>query len=123
MNWSAKILASRQASSIARYWTEYLCLRQGLYKRFKVYVGGYESLADARKFYNSKTDEYDLPKMIGGKIVVGMEDGSVIGGEPEYYDDDDQIEFDDPNEPELEDWLRTKNWLFQLDAIRQVSKF
>jgi len=61
--------------------------------------------------------------MIGGKIVVGMEDGSVIGGEPEYYDDDDQIEFDDPNEPELVDWLITKNWLDQLDNIRQAIKF
>jgi hypothetical protein len=117
-----KILASRGASSIASYWTEYLCLRKGLYRRFKVYVGGYESLADVQTFYNSKTDEYDLPKMIGGKMVVGMEDGSVIGGEPEYYDDDDQIEFDDPNDLELADWLRTKNWLSELDTIRQVIK-
>ena len=92
----------------------------GLYKQFKVYVGGYESLADAGKFYNSATDEYDLPKMIGGKIVVGIEDGSVVGGEPEYYDEDDQLEFDDPNEPELSDWLRAKSWLDQLVTIRQA---
>ena len=120
MSSASKILAFREASSIASYWTEYLCLRMGLYKQFKVYVGGYESLADAGKFYNSATDEYDLPKMIGGKIVVGIEDGSVVGGEPEYYDEDDQLEFDDPNEPELSDWLRAKSWLDQLVTIRQA---
>ena len=120
MSNSSQVLASREASSVASYWTECLCLRKGLCKQFKVYVGGYESLADAEKFYNSAMEEYNLPKMIGGKIVVGIEDGSVVGGEPEYYDEDDQLEFDDPNEPELSDWLRAKSWLDQLETIRQA---
>ena len=117
-----QIIASREASSIVSHWTEYLCLRKGTNKLFKLYVGGYEALADAEKFYNSKTKEYDLPNIISGKIVVGIEDGSVVGGEPEYYDDDDQFEFNKPDESELIYWLSKKNWLDQHGTIRRAIK-
>ena len=118
----SQIIASREASSLVSHWMEYLCLRKGTHKLFKLYVGGYESLAEAEKFYNSKTKEYDLPKIIGGKIVVGIEDDSVVGGEPVYYDDDDQVEFNSPDESELKYWLSKKNWLDQLENIRQAIK-
>ena len=119
MQTASKILDWREGSSMASHWREYLCLRKGYSKRFKIFIGGYASLADADEFYDEKSNDYILPTHISGIKVVGVEDGSVVGGEPEYYDDADQIEFDDPNEPELADWLRTNSWIEQFESIRR----
>jgi len=41
-------------------------------------------------------------------LYIGIKDGRVIGGEPEYYDDYEQIPLDNPNEAESTDWLSAK---------------
>jgi hypothetical protein len=114
-----KIIASREASSMASVWTEYLCLMAGDTKRFKVFTGGYEGLDEASKYYVEETEEYVLPETIDGKIVVGVDvDGvCVIGGELTYYGIDDDVEFDNLDELELANWLHAQRWSKYLSAI------
>lgn len=107
-----KIIAKREASSMASVWTEYLCLTIGETTRFKLFTGGYEGLDEASKYFNEETEDYELPETIDGKVVIGVDvDGvCVIGGDLTYYVIGDVIEFDSLDDQELVSWLDERRW-------------
>ena len=119
------IIADREASSMASHWREYLCLRRGISKRYQIFTGGYQSLADASKYFNEEDDSYEIPDVIDGKIVSGIEDEWIVGGELDYYDDVDQIEFDHIEDSALLTWLATQQWKddfpLVVEAITRIS--
>lgn len=105
-----KVIASREASSMASTWTEYLCLTRSDTKRFKLFTGGYQSIDEAGKYYNEKTGRYVLPKTIDGQLVIGVEEDAVLGGELTYYEDDHYVEFNRLDDPDLVSWLAEQRW-------------
>lgn len=75
------IIDSKEESSMASAWMEYLVLeRDAKRKEWRIFVGRYEALAESYSYINEETGEVKLPKTIGGKQVVGIEDEWVIGG-------------------------------------------
>lgn len=111
------IIADREASSMTSRWREYLCLRRGVSKRYQIFTGGYQSLADASDYFNEEDDCYEIPDVVDGKIVSGIEDEWIVGGELDYYDDIDQIEFDHIDDPALLTWLVTQQWKDDLPLV------
>lgn len=103
-------LANREQSSIVSTWTEHLTISCGQTKRYLIAHAGYDALAEANEYYNEDKDEYDIPSHINGQEVVGIEDGYVIGGALMINTDWSGLEFDDPDEPELAQWLTDSEW-------------
>lgn len=104
------ILATREQSSIAGGWTEYLCLKINEKKSLLLYTGGYESLAERDDYYNEETDSYDIPDFINGQSVVGIEDTYIIGGELQCTSDSLVIELERRIHDELVMWLDKTQW-------------
>jgi hypothetical protein len=113
------IIAEREASSMVSVWREYLCLRAGSAKRFQAFIGVYQSLERASRFYNDDTGDYVLPEKIEGHLVHGIEDEWVVGGDLDYYYDEDQIEFDTVSDDSLFEWLSKHGWM---DALPKLNK-
>lgn len=108
-----KIVDSRERSTPASSWTEYLCVRpleHSLYElsiRMFEYLGEYSDYAD---------EDGNIPDFIDGKAVVSVEDGCICGGNLVCIseDDADVVRFRDANAPTIVAWLRSKLW--SLDA-------
>jgi hypothetical protein len=116
------VIASREASSIASSWTEYLCLARGDTKRFKLFTGRYEWIDEANKYYDEDTGDYVLPQTIAGKDVIGVEEDGVIGGELTYHESDDNIEFYKLADAGLTSWLADQRWSQYKNDIASLIK-
>jgi hypothetical protein len=103
-------LATREQSSISSTWTEYLTIQAGQDKRFLIASAGYDSLAEVQAYFNEERDEYEVPEEIDGCRVVGVEDGYVIGGPLLVNMDNSGLEFDDPYDKGIAEWLQENGW-------------
>ena len=112
------VIADREASNMVSVWREYLCLRAGSTKRYQAFIGGYQPIDEANKYYNEDIEDYELPERIDDIEVAGIEDGWIVGGELDYYDDEDQIEFDVINDDALLRWLSKQRWM---DALSDLN--
>ena len=52
-------------------------------------------------YYNEEREEYELPDEIDGVKVVGIQDSAVIGGDLDWWNDEDTVEFESPEDEEL----------------------
>jgi len=105
-----KVLAEREDSGMTSHWKEYLCLTDGNQKKYKIFEGRYEVLAEAIEFYSDDEEDYELPEFIDDKKVMGIEDGYVVGGELSYFDEQEAVEFNHLGEPALIQWLKDFAW-------------
>lgn len=114
-----QIVDSREGSTPASSWTEYLCVRpleHGLYElsiRMFEYLGEYSEYAD---------EEGNIPESIDGKTVVSVEDGCICGGNLVFMNEDsvDVVRFRLPSSPAVVAWLQSKRW--PLDGTIQQIK-
>ena len=115
------IVATREGSSMVSSWTEYLCLTKLTEHRYTLFTGRYEAIAERSEYYNEETEDYDLPELIEGKTVVGLEDDYVVGGELTYYDGSEAVEFTDVDDKVVSAWLGDSAWSRSVDmgAIRK----
>ena len=97
-------------------WKEYLVLERGGTKRFRLFTGHYECLAEIADYWNDETEDYDIPDQVNGVAVVGQEDDYLIGGELSPSETSESIEFDSLNESLLSDWASHQGW-----DIRKVA--
>lgn len=105
-----EVLAEREESSMASTCTKYLCLQFGDSKAYCLFTGMYEGLEQASEYFNEDTEDYDLPEEIDGKKVVGIDDETVIGGDPSWSTSDEVIEFDTIADLALNKWLKEQGW-------------
>lgn len=103
-------LAEREQSSMSSTWTEYLTISRGQARKHLIAPAWHDALAEADEYYNEDKDEYEIPTHINGHEVIGVEDGYVIGGALGINTDWSGLEFDDPDEPELAQWLIDSGW-------------
>ncbi len=108
-------LASRAISPTAKIPTQYLTVSKGQSKRFLIATASYDALAEASDYFNKDKDEYEIPEQINGQLVMGVEDGYIIGGTLGINMDWSGLEFDSAEEPEVTRWLSNSGW------ERQVS--
>ncbi len=120
MGHNVKIVASREESTMASTWTEYLCLSPTEGGHFRLFAGQYEPLAEREAFYNEDADDYDLPQEIDGKAVAGIEDDWVVGGVLEPFDDELVVEFSSVEDEKVSQWLADYGWskLVKLEEIK-----
>lgn len=104
------VLSKREESSMASTWMEYLCLCPGDNKKYRVFEGGYQALAEAADYYDDEAEDYNLPAEIDGAPVVGLQDDFVIGGELDWYSADKTVEFDRVDDERLKGWLVNNDW-------------
>jgi hypothetical protein len=109
------ILASREQSSMASSWTEYLCLERDEAGGYKLFTGQYEALAEREQFFNEETGEYDIPDAIDGQVVIGVDDDYVVGGELGCFDDEQVVTFKRLDEEEVARWLEARGWSKSVD--------
>lgn len=103
------ILAEREIISMSATSTQYLTLRRSG-NLLQIFTGGYEGLGLREKFYNEETEDYELPLEIDGKKVVGIDDEVVFGGDLDFYNPEDVVEFN-PGETEIwMNWLQRSGW-------------
>ncbi|MCZ8130765.1 MAG: hypothetical protein O9284_05635 [Steroidobacteraceae bacterium] len=104
------LISRRDGASPVSSWTEEMYLQRGDSRRWRLFVGGYAGLAEASDYMDPTSGEYELPAEIDGLSVVGIEDGIVVGGKPDWFNDEDTIEFDSLFEPSVRAWLKEKQW-------------
>lgn len=110
------ILASREESSIASAWREYLCLERTESGGYKLFTGQYEALEDRNKFFNEESREHHIPDEIDGKVVIGIEDDYVVGGELRYFDDEQAVIFESPDDQRVATWLHSSGWSDRIEV-------
>ncbi len=96
----------------------YLCLAPAATGR--LFTGRYEALLESSAFYNEETEDYELPEEIDGKLVKGIEDEYVVGGELECFDDSEAVEIGLLDEPQVAGWLDGSGW-GTLTTLKVVS--
>ena len=104
------VITSKEQSTPASTWTEYLCIHKAPDGRSCIDIRGYEVIGGSSEY---EDDDGNLPKTIGGLEVIGTEDGYVIvdnlvpysDGYPEYrFENFDPEEFDELFFPENREW-------------------
>lgn len=107
-----EVLTYREASTMVSAWTEYLCLRMISSGRYVLEVCQYEPLAEYRGF-DDNGKERQVPKMVNGKQVVGVEDGYLVGGELECSNDDMRVVLTDQRVEDVIELIEV--WGFEVD--------
>jgi hypothetical protein len=72
-------------------WTEYLCLTVDTNGGGKLEVCQYESLAEVQ--YDEEGELLDVPETIDGALVVGVDHGTIVGGELQVWSEEDIFQF------------------------------
>jgi hypothetical protein len=108
-----KILDSRDQSTMASRWTEYLRLSKPSNDSALLEICQYESLA-----WDGVPEE--LPDEIDGKKVVGVEDGIIIGGDLVCRYDTDSFQFTKQTLPDAISWLGD-NWKSSDRLLRKLA--
>ena len=91
-------------------WTEYLVLERGQTKKYRLFTGRYEALAEIADYWNDETEDYDIPDQINGVAVVGQEDDYLVGGELSAAESNEIIEFESLNESLVQVWATMQRW-------------
>lgn len=107
-----EVLMSGELSTMVSSWTVYLCLEQ---------CGGevvlsnrqYEALAESHE-YEVETEtgdvDYELPEFIDGKKVIGMDDDMIVGGDLDYYAEEDVVRLTSGEIERARAWLVEHGW-------------
>ncbi|WP_395664200.1 hypothetical protein [Aestuariivirga sp.] len=116
------IITWREQSSMASAWTEYLCVRRLGNGKARLEICQYEALAE-NSFYDDDGNELPVPKQIDGKVVAGVEDGYVVGGDLACNDVTDvalALEFETGNKTLVNGWLSDVRFDLSNDELKQL---
>jgi hypothetical protein len=115
-----EIIEGREQSSMSSSWSEYLCLERKSSSTFELSIRGYEFIGEIRD-YSDEDGEENLPDQIDGKTVVGTVDEYVVGGNlVPITDDQETVEFSQPDQVEVIEWLKSVSWSDE-ETKRQVG--
>ena len=84
------IICARERASMASTWNEYLCVANIARGVGRIDVCQFEPLGEYEK-EDEDGNERPIPQVVGGKTVVGIEDGYLVGGELNCCDDRQKI--------------------------------
>ena len=109
-----QILQEIECSSMVSTWKEYLCLetRDGRavlsHRRFDVLGEVSEFAVETEE----GDEEYRIPEVIDGKLVAGIEDGYIVGGEltADACDPEPEIELSGADRETVHDWLTERGF-------------
>lgn len=119
MTYPHKIISSKLDNNMMDRWTGYLLLVRHLDGTFEIGGAQYEILCLANDFLN-EADELVIPPEIGGKRVIGIEDGYVVGGELSLeFSQYTKLRFSEPNKEEIVNWLASEGW--GLDTLKEIE--
>ena len=104
------VIDSREQSTMASTWTEYLVLVKGDTKKYRLFTGRYTYLAEIEDYYDEDNDDYNFPKEINGVEVVGQDDEFLVGGRLEWSESSDTVEFDSVRDEPVKLWGDTHKW-------------
>jgi hypothetical protein len=104
------IIAEQKNSRMASAWTEFLVLEfNSKAKKWRLFIGRYEALAEVWPYYKEENSfEPKLPKTIGGKKVVAVDDDWIVGGPLECWSGE-EISFDKVDDS-VASWLKDSGW-------------
>jgi len=114
-----KIIAERMQSNLTDCCQEYLRLTPNEDGTATLAVCRYETLASAEEFANEQ-GEVNLPDKIAGKIVVGVEDERIVGGELTCYGMEWIYGQDDISG--AMDWVRVNGWVPTSWMLTQILR-
>ena len=97
-------------------WIEYLVLERGQTKKYRLFTGRYEALAEIADYWNDETEVYEIPDQINDVAVVGQEDDYLVGGELSATESNESIEFESLKESLVQIWATMQRW-----DIRKVT--
>ena len=109
-----QVLAQRERINMVSGWNEYLCLTDGDDAKYRLFTGRYTALAPRFDYLDSETGDYDLPDEIEGEKVVTIEDDWIVGGDLDWCNDQDTIQFDSIDDEGVADWLDDSEWSAEL---------
>jgi hypothetical protein len=115
-----KILGSREQSSMASTWTEYLRLSKPHKNSPLLEICMYEGLGEQK--WNEDGEPAELPDKINGKKVVGVDDGIIVGGALGCYSDDDSLSFTKHTLPDAISWLASHKWKSSDELLPEITK-
>jgi hypothetical protein len=116
-----KVLDSRENSSMASTWTEYLRLRVTEPGTALLEVCMYEALAEAPDWSDDDEGRV-LPDEIDGKKVIGIDDDWIVGGDLCCIDDNKQLAFDKNNIEQALQWLTETRWRVTSGLINELHR-
>lgn len=116
------VLAEREASSMTSHWTEYLCIRLNEDGSVVLFTGRYTALADAADYFDEESRAHDLPSLIDGQDVIGVEDDYVVGGELSYFEDEEAVDITEFRPNAVDAWLTESGWIedVSLQEVKQA---
>ena len=108
MSVERQILDSREASTMASTWREFLCVRNVQPGVAIAEICQYEVLCEYQTLEDDEGNPVALPDTYNGKKVVGVEDGYVVGGELQCDEDDDDkaCEYTSNSFAKAVEWLK-----------------
>ncbi len=109
---------------MAASWHVYLSICPGDWEGYRLFNGRYEALAESEPYYNEDTEDFDIPDHISGVKVFGIEDDWIVGGDPEWMNTADTVEFETIDSLNLREWLLANQWDFASieDELRRAMR-
>jgi hypothetical protein len=115
-----KILGSREQSSKVSTWTEYLRLNKPGKNSALLEICMYEALGEQTR--DEEGEPLEPPAEIGGKKVVGVDDGIIIGGDLTCWKHEYSFSFTRDTLPDAIGWLGAQGWKGSDKFLPELAK-
>ena len=112
------------------YWTEYLFIEKLSEDKFMLSIKSnitIDSTYDGQyiqEFYDKKSEEYHLPKVINGLEVLGWESEFLLSKELEYNISHETLEINKSDyKNKVDNWLKDLNWQLDINNYKKIENF
>ena len=112
------------------YWTEYLFIEKLSEDKFMLSIKSnitIDSTYDGQyiqEFYDKKSEEYNLPKVINGLEVLGWESEFLLSKELEYNISHETLEINKSDyKNKMDNWLKDLNWKLDINNYKKIENF
>ena len=112
------------------YWTEYLFIEKLSEDKFMLSIKSnitIDSTYDGQyiqEFYDKKSEEYQLPKVINGLEVLGWESEFLLSKELEYNISHETLEINKSDyKNKVDNWLKDLNWQLDINNYKKIENF
>ena len=112
------------------YWTDYLFIEKLSKDKFILSIKSnipIDSTYDGQyiqKFYDEKSQEYKLPKVINGLEVLGWESEFLLSKELEYNISHETLEINKSDyKNKVDNWLKDLNWQLDINDYKKIENF
>lgn len=117
-----ELIAVRTESTMVSSWNEYLCVRNLSDGKAIVEICGYETLSpDEWEWEDEEGNENTLPEKFNGKSVVGVEDGYLVGGDLQCFNEEDRKEYDKEGLEQVLTWIKNRGFDVDSKAKKQIN--